>query len=327
MKSFSSKQKGIGGFALLIIIFIVIVAVALIASFLGGMTLIDILKLIYVQTGIWFALIGGGVALVITGITLLKVTNRPEVYTIAKVGMVMISLSLLVVIGTVFLPLVTGKVLSFEECKELISSNVYKTTACIFAGYAPSGEATAVTYFMFLINAILCPFVFFYYMFSDLMMGMKFPSSENARKSIAFIGSYLALRGALTSYFIEFFTYGWFGMGALVFGVFMEMMAWQVIKRYFAAVIEDKTMGKIFRIISGKDRATPQQFFSALTSVGMPWSELHDHADELKNWFTAAGYPSMGNEILRIINECGQKGSVHEKNEHARNELEKLANA
>jgi len=92
------------------------------------------------------------------------VTKRLILLTIAKVGMVLICLSFLIVVLNVALPLLTGKTLTFEECKEVVEpGNVYKTIACIFVGYSPSPEATIVTYVNFIIVAIIAPFVFFFY--------------------------------------------------------------------------------------------------------------------------------------------------------------------
>jgi hypothetical protein len=235
------ESKVVSGFAILIVIFVIILIVSVLSSLLVGTNIMDI------PIGLWLVLIGLGVFLTIVGVTAVKLTKRTLPLIVAKIGMAMITLSLLIVIVSLVLPLFFNKTINFQECEQLVDpKNVYKTTACVFVGYAPTPEASMVTYLNFIITAIICPFAFFYYIFKDLIGTMNFPSDKNAQNVIAFVGAYSALRGALASYFVEFFTYGWFGMGALAFGVFMMMMAWALIRKYFEAIILTDTMKKIF---------------------------------------------------------------------------------
>jgi len=151
---------------------------------------------------------------------------------------------------------------------------------------------------------------------------MNFPSNKDAQRVIAFTGAYVALRGALASYFVEFFTYGWFGMGALVFGVFM-MMAWSLIKKYFEGVLEYKTMDKLFDILTGKTYVTPAGLLELLASTPNPYTVIKSHLSDLKNFLVANGYDQLANEIVRIINKY--QHDPKKKGSKVRDELRKLA--
>lgn len=337
MKTNSIGKKGISALQVFILIFILIVGGILFsffgASLLSGMSLeqaaVYLVQSVTLQVGLWFAFIAGGTFLVILGITMLKISTRKFFVNIsiilARVGTILICLSILIVILDVILPLVSTKQLTYEECTGFITSNVYGTFACIFSGYAPTSGATDITYANYLIVSVLAPFVFFYYIFDDLINQMNFPSNRDAQRAIAFVGAYAALRGALSTYFVQFFAYSWFGMGALAFGVFMTMMVWSLIRRYYAGVIEGEHMSKLFRIMTGKEPADPRDVFRALAGIGMPYANLSSHLDTWSNWFRAAGYPSIGVELERIIHEGEGKGK--ERDNYVRQELERLANS
>lgn len=327
MKPNYFNQKGVSWLGIFIFIFILVV-IAVVASYVGVyIKLWDILPGAYAQVGIWLALLGIGVFLIIMSLTIMQFAPSTRLFTISKIGMAMISLSLLVVILNVLMPLLTSKVMSFEECKELVATgeypeNVYKTMACIFVGYSPSAGATTVTYVNFIIVAIICPFAFFYFIFDDLIADMGFPKSDNARHVIAFIGSYVALRGALASYFVEFFTYGWTGMGALAFGVFMIMMAWSIIKKFYSGVITHQQMKDLLEIITGKKFADPKTVLSIIAESQAPFDVLFSHGSELINFFKLSGYEVTAANLQRIYDSA--KEGKKDRNKYVREEIKKL---
>jgi hypothetical protein len=320
------ESKGVSGFTILIVIFVIILIVSVLSSLLVGMNIMDILQGMYIQIGLWLVLIGFGVFLTIVGVTAVKLTKRTLPLIVAKIGMAMITLSLLIVIVSLVLPLFFNKTINFQECEQLVDpKNVYKTTACVFVGYAPTPEASMVTYLNFIITAIICPFAFFYYIFKDLIGTMNFPSDKNAQNVIAFVGAYSALRGALASYFVEFFTYGWFGMGALAFGVFMMMMAWALIRKYFEAIILTDTMKKIFMVLSGGDVVTPKELIDLIVGSGLPYTFLGSHFPEVESTLNKLGFQSLANQIRAKYLEAQQKFSkMSDRNSYLSKELKKL---
>lgn len=326
-RNLGSKGVSLGVFILIfILILIVLVLVGMgVSLFEVGGNLWDMLQGIYLQIGIWLALIGIGVFLITVSIVSLHFTYSKWVFSIAKIGMILISLSLLVVIVSVLLPLLTNKTISFEECQELIDRrNIYRSIACVFVGYSPSEGATAVTLVNFIIVAIISPFVFFFYIFDDLMKDMKFPSDENARRVIAVVGAYSALRGALASYFVEFFTYGWFGMGALAFGIFMELMAWSLIKKFFTGIQEKYKIEELYDVLTGKKFVEIKDFLNTIASIGATYSWLASNIDAVKNFLTSLGYGETALELNRILSKAKDENIKH-KHKYVSDEIKKLA--
>ncbi|MEM5854876.1 MAG: hypothetical protein QW472_00955 [Candidatus Aenigmatarchaeota archaeon] len=325
------KKEGFSKGVSPLVILIVVVAILLVAFFLTSQFLnVDILKLIesfYPSIGIWFLLIGLGVFLIILGITITQFTRNISILILPKIGIALMCLSLLFVIINVFLPLITSKTLTYEECKELIDvKNAYNTIACVFVGYSPIEEATNVTYVNFIITSIILPLFFFYYIFKDIINTINFPSDENAQKVIAFVGAYSALRGFLASYFIDFFTYGWFGMGALAFGVFMIMIAWGLVKKYFENIILSENMKKLFQAISGEGMITPKELILLINTARLPYTFLQDHLKDVETFLNKIGYQGLANQIRQKMLEADNKfgKNIGKKNEWLYEELNKL---
>lgn len=332
MRRENPGQKGISGFVILIIVLLLIILPTIIGSYLIGTDYISLLKMVYVSVGVWFLLIGGGLFLVILSLTLLSFYKRKEVQWLAKAGMVMISLSLLVVIISFLMPLISQKTLSFEECKSLVDiRDAYRTVACLFVGYAPLGtaESTAITFINFFIVAIIAPFVFFYYIFDDLINTMQFPSSPTARKSIAFIGAYVALRGALASYFVEFFAYGWTGMGVLAFGVFMIMMVWALIRKFFNGVIVAAETQDLYKMLVGDQPVDVKEFIKLLASGPFcPYTFLTsgDNLAHVENMLNKVGQDSVALDIKNILMDAERKKKTRNaRDSYVSNKLRNLA--
>jgi hypothetical protein len=218
----------------------------------------------------WYLLfIGVGIGLILVGIFLAFVLHRPRAgLFLSKIGLIPIIASYFFVLLNVLLPAwIKEEETAIQECEKLVdASNVLKTMTCLFVGYAPSkiSGATEVTYVNFIIVAIISPFVFFFYIFRDLMNDMNFPSSNEAKNVIAFVGAYAALRGALASYFVQFFTYGWFGMGAFAFGVFMILMAWSLVGKIFKGFTYEQDVKKLLRVLGGYWLVEPKEFLNLL---------------------------------------------------------------
>jgi hypothetical protein len=221
----------------------------------------------------YLLVIGLGIFLIMIGIVAAYVFNSPRGgLWLSRIGLILIIVSYFLVLLNVLLPTwVKKEETAIEECQQLVDvSNVLKTITCLFVGYAPSkiSGATEVTYVNFIIAAIISPFVFFFYIFRDLMNDMNFPSSNEAKNVIAFIGAYAALRGALASYFVHFFVYGWFGMGAFAFGVFMILMAWSLVGKLFKGFTYEQDVKKLLQVLTGKYRPlSPEAFLAFLSNL------------------------------------------------------------
>jgi len=318
------SSKGLGGLGWIIVIISILIFGSLIMTYVGlGFNWMDLLKAIYLQVGIWFILIGGGVFLIIFSMTMMQISSSRRFYTLSKIGMVMICLSLIVILVQVIVPLFMDKVLGYEECKSFFGGasstfdekDIYRTVSCVFVGYSPTAGATAVTYVNFIIVSIIAPFVFFYYIFSDTIQTMNFPSSQGAQRAIAFIGAYSALRGALATYFVEFFAYSWYGMGVLAFGIFMMMMAWALIRKYYEAVIVSDNMKKLFQVIAGDMIVSPRELIMLINANRLPYTFLERYGGDVEGVLNKLGYQALADSIHAKILEADTK---FHKNERAK---------
>ena len=271
----------------------IIILVILIVAFASYPFLLSYLPepLSTVLTLVWGYLlfIGLGIFLIMIGIVAAYVFHSARYgLWLSRVGLILIIASYLFVLLDVLLPTwVKKEETAITECEQLVDvSNVLKTMSCLFIGYAPSkiGGATEVTYFNFIIIAIIGPFAFFFYIFRDLMNDMNFPSSNEAKNVIAFVGAYAALRGALASYFVQFFVYGWFGMGAFAFGVFMILMAWSLVGKFFKGFTYEQDVKKLLQVLTGGYRPVePKEFLNLIYNLPFDvvehnWPSIYTHA-------------------------------------------------
>jgi len=235
---------------------------------------------------IYLLVIGVGIFFTMLGVIILYIFNSPRIALwISRLGLILIIVSYLLLLTNVLLPLwAREEETRIEKCRNLVDlRDVYTTIACLFVGYSPTEEATEVTYFNFILTSILAPFMFFFFIFKDIMDDMKFPSSSEARNVIAFLGAYSALRGALASYFVHFFVYGWFGMGAFAFGVFMILMAWSLVGKFFKGFTYEQDVKKLLEILAGRGRPmTAVEFLSFLqdfdfSMIKSKWEAIRIH--------------------------------------------------
>jgi hypothetical protein len=244
---------------------------------------------------------------------------------VSRAGLILIIASYFFLLIDVLLPTwVKKEENAIEECQQLIDvSNVLKTITCLFVGYAPSkiGGATEVTYFNFIMIAIIAPFAFFFSIFRDLMDDMNFPSRSEAKNVIAFVGAYSALRGALASYFVHFFVYGWFGMGAFAFGVFMILMAWSLVGKFFKGFTYEQDVKKLLQILTGGYRPVePKEFLKLIRDI--PFDAIKDNWPSIKSHAEAHYGSTFANELwLAFLNAYNKKKN---KTQYWRGEIDKL---
>jgi hypothetical protein len=131
----------------------------------------------------------------------------------------------------------------------------------------------------------------------------------------------------LASYFVEFFTYGWFGMGVLVFGVFMLMMAWALIKKYFMAVIEPANMQNLFAMLSGRTHLMPRALLSYIANHPAPYAFLSGNLPTIQNLFTAAGLLPLFTQVQAILTAANamSPAPAPDRDNHVRTQLANLA--
>jgi uncharacterized membrane protein len=111
-------------------------------------------------------------------------------------------------------------------------------TACIISGYAPSTYSwLAIT--MFFIFGIIIPLAMLITLFYDFS---GFLTNKNVRNVIALTGALLSFRALFSTFFIDFLTYGFGGIGLLFINYLFFGWAITWVRRMFAMVQITKTL-------------------------------------------------------------------------------------
>jgi len=274
---------------------------------------------------IYLLVIGVGIFLIMLGVMILYIFNSPRVALwISRLGLILIIVSYLLLLTNVLLPLwAREEEMRIEKCRKLVDlRDVYTTIACLFVGYSPTEGATEVTYFNFILTSILAPFMFFFFIFKDIMDDMNFPRSSEAKNVIAFVGAYSALRGALASYFVHFFIYGWFGMGAFAFGVFMILMAWSLVGKFFKGFTYEQDVKKLLEILAGRGRPmTAVEFLSFLKNFD--FSMVKEKWGAIRNYILIHFGMDLLNKVELALRNA-ESENRNKKTPRWREELEKI---
>ena len=154
------------------------------------------------------------------------------------------------------------------------------------------------------------------------MDDMNFPRSSEAKNVIAFVGAYSALRGALASYFVHFFIYGWFGMGAFAFGVFMILMAWSLVGKFFKGFTYEQDVKKLLEILAGRGRPmTAVEFLSFLKNFD--FSMVKEKWGAIRNYILIHFGMDLLNKVELALRNA-ESENRNKKTPRWREELEKI---
>lgn len=186
----------------------------------------------------WILCLVFGGALIFAGLAIGKV--KPKVRKSLVIAGIAIALVGGLAIQIVFLlPLLVGKPsVSYEECREVDVANMLHFAICIITGYAPK-EAEIWTLTSFAIFGILAPLSLLIYLFYDATDFL----SRTVRAPVSFLCGLIAFRGFLSTFFVEFLTFGMTGMGLLLVNfLFMSMLYSRISKAWKGAELVEQVI-------------------------------------------------------------------------------------
>jgi hypothetical protein len=122
--------------------------------------------------------------------------------------------------------------ITYEKCQEVVKGNILDTAACIIVGYAPVG-ATQTAQVTFWITGVILPLFTLIYIFYDFVKAGGIITNPNAQRVIAFSFGFIAFRGFLASKFINFLSYGLFGIALLVINLIIASGLLALGNRFF----------------------------------------------------------------------------------------------
>jgi hypothetical protein len=183
-------------------------------------------------------------------------------------------------------PLLKQEELTYEKCQEVVKENVLDTAACIIVGYAPVG-ATQTTQVTFWITGVILPLFTLIYIFYDFVKAGGIITNPNAQRVIAFSFGFIAFRGFLASRFINFLSYGLFGIALLVINLIIASGLLALGNRFFRkwAIIESE---KELRDTMKISKEVVKQFCNNIESAPDPVGFFMSEASRKRGYFDGA---------------------------------------
>jgi MFS family permease len=219
--------------------------------------------------------------------------------------------TLLILVGIVLcefayvFPLLKQEELTYEKCQEIVKGNILDTAACIIVGYAPVG-ASQTTQVTFWITGVILPLFTLIYIFYDFVKAGGIITDPNAQKVIAFSFGFIAFRGFLASRFINFLSYGLFGIALLVINLIIAAGLLALGNRFFRkwAVKElERERGSAMKI----SKEVLKQFCDNIEIAADPVGFFNHEAQNKETYFDVLG---LHDEFVALQN-CAAKNDAN----------------
>jgi hypothetical protein len=217
----------------------------------------------------WLFLFIIGIALIFAGIIFgrfnLKIRKWSCIIGLVAIFVAIFGVEIIYLIP--YLPPFGKSVVTYQECQGVVTTpstpqqpdpivTVVGLSACIFAGFAPSGYDlyTIVTFVIFGIIAPLAMLIALFYEFTDFL------THTGVRNVMAFLSALVAYRFLLSSLFIELLGYGFAGLGILLFDYFFFMIVFRAMKSLWKGgeimeeVIKSLTLEETADVINRLDK-------------------------------------------------------------------------
>lgn len=200
------------------------------------------------------------IILLVVGFSFMVIAMWRKSTKILSVGAIFLFASVILVVGSVLLPMFSQPTITYEKCTGLFKSDAslatapgwFYATSCVLTGYStPDLEwLTIITFFIF---GIIAPITLMYYLFKDFMpTGMI--TDQNARTVISFIAALLAFRGFAATYFIDMLSYGFAGIGALIVGVLFTGFVYTAALRFCRPLgVDMKSEMRMFQLAEAEE--------------------------------------------------------------------------
>jgi len=288
---------------------------------------------IVVNNWMWLVSLGAGLALIIIAVLispLLTLDQRRWCRRLAIAGVVFLGISVIIFTSGMIVPSLLKKPTeyTFVPCKEIDWSNFLEVLTCSLFGYRPAkaedfqspsakfgfewagkgppriSVETQVNATALFIATILLPFIFFWRLYdgalSDIFIGWR----RGTTTLISFIGAYATLRGFMELGIINFFYYGWLGIGFEYFSMIIVLMIWWGVNKLFKATIEYEAVKDFWDVITGKKHVALSQFLEMLANLADPAGFIVTQKDKIKNYIeTTFGATEVANEIEKLATD------------------------
>ncbi len=275
----------------------------------------------------WIVTLISGGLLIVTSIILIRVSSSStKYYYMFKIGALLTVLSIILLVVTTILPFSFKRTTEYKECGELIGENIdlVDFITCSFIGYKVSESVGLFSKLHLILAIIIMPFSFFVYTFLDVLNSINFITNRNARRVISFIGAYMALRGFLGNYLIDFFTFGWVGMGALYVSIFITAFLWALVGKFFTGVIESENMKKLLEVLSGRERKkySLKDFLTFLAGISNPYDFINTNFAQIESSLISIyGAGGIAHKLRLILDKAS---STRNPNQSTKDQIENL---
>jgi len=266
-----------GGVIFGVVLFLIIILAAIYSAYKSGISILEAFKNVLFSSWAWLLMLATGLSLMILSPMLYAVspTSAKKWFLTAKIGTAILAFSVIVFVYQVVIPLFELQPIKFETCATINLNDPLNAILCAFFGYqVPKEVSNTFSISSLLIASFIIPFGFFFWVYKDMMEGLDYPGPR-ARGVLSFIGAYATMRSFMATDFINFFYYGWAGIGAEFFAVLLVAFLWGGIRKPFKGAIERGEMKKFWDVVSGRKSATLKEFLSLIKKHPAPYDFLN----------------------------------------------------
>jgi hypothetical protein len=237
----------------------------------------------------WILLLVGGIILIIISYVFATYVRLSKI--LFRLGIVLLVISLFLAEFAYVFPLLTKDVnINYEKCKEVKLDDLASTASCIITGYVPvasSSEGFTITLVSFWITILIILSILIY-IFYDFVEASGIIGSGAAKRVIAFGFGFLAFRGVLASQFINFFSYGMFGIALLIINFIIAGGLFTYAGRFFGRfeVLEAQVERR------GAIRMAElnlKEFFKNVKAAPNPLKFFFENSTHVKTYFDVLG--------------------------------------
>lgn len=204
----------------------------------------EVRKYILMWVEIWWLFFISGLILIVIGIVF---RNRDRSRWLMEAGFIIAGFGLLFAEFAYILPsIIWGPKINYKVCEKTFIStgsvkDIFLTASCIFIGYAPV-ELSIYSILVFIIFLLILPLAMLISLFWDFSGFLTHPG---VRKVIAFSSALISYRMLVSTFLIEFLSYGLGGIGLLFFNYLLFGWGITIIRRMFALQQQVKLMREV----------------------------------------------------------------------------------
>jgi len=219
----------------------------------------------------WYIVLSGIAAgsLIVAGLFLVRRGSKYGAL-VTKLGFFMIAVTIFVaeiaiIFGSPYFKKYRGDY--YTACGKQKPEYWIDKLACYTVGYvgketAPGGKTVFAV-------SLLVYFALLWSIMYDLANSIDMPSNVNARRVFSFALAYIALRGWLITYFVQFVEYGAIGLSAFYITVFFIGAVWSLLNKRLAGWFIGNEIENLYKRIAELEQRgyTPQEALNILVNM------------------------------------------------------------